>query len=533
MHSNGEMPQTKFGHDRLEPLQLARRSLMNGRTGEAFGFLERVAGLVPDDLRGWMGFLVPAVILAGLYERQYLAFRWIERTVRKVRQLRSTGSSIDDLLSEIDLLKLRVQFTERGVLGIEARLEKAFSRINDWKPWMVEFRWLFLLNLRRFDELEDLLRHPPRCKIESGTLEYATRLYCLGLRFTVDLRIRPALILLHSALRKLEECPLPEALYHKCMTLFWMARLETEKGRFVEAFQLAKDADTLAWRLKLHRVRHFRSFTYGHIYYRLGDYEKAARVSLANCLSVKPRSTYDLTNTIPALLHAAKCSLALNRLRQSRKLLSRAAAMIKNYPLASWQGYLHLLRGDLNRESGTPAGYRAARRCYRIAEKFFRNNYSEHEWWLCQLHLSRAALYLKEKNIDEVLRQASLGMDLGKNGSYPHLQAEVLLLKSFLLLEKEAPRAELYETILRNLGVVKEPVVLFKILANLYIYSWDLGDQLELTDLHLKQIERLRENIPARLYQRLYQTYVTERVVARFKSRFACSEAGQSRPASG
>ena len=85
---------------------------------------------------------------------------------------------------------------------------------------------------------------------------------------------------------------------------------------------------------------------------------------------------------------------------------------------------------------------------------------------------------------------------------------------------------------LRNLGSVREPAYLFKVLANLYIYSWDLEDGLELTDVHLKQIEKLREKLSPEIFERLYRAFVTERVLARFRSRFGGKEEGKRKIAS-
>jgi broad specificity phosphatase PhoE len=70
------------------------------------------------------------------------------------------------------------------------------------------------------------------------------------------------------------------------------------------------------------------------------------------------------------------------------------------------------------------------------------------------------------------------------------------------------------------MGLVQDPRGLFQLLANLYIYTWDLGERLDLTDLHLKQVHRLRDRLPPEVFERLYRTYVTARVVARFRRAF-------------
>ncbi len=95
-----------------------------------------------------------------------------------------------------------------------------------------------------------------------------------------------------------------------------------------------------------------------------------------------------------------------------------------------------------------------------------------------------------------------------------------MLLKSQLLLEQEASHAEsLYEDVLGSLGLVRNPTTLFKVIANLYLFSWELGDQLDLTAWHLGQIYSLAEVIDRETFDRLYDKLVVERVLERAASR--------------
>ena len=96
-------------------------------------------------------------------------------------------------------------------------------------------------------------------------------------------------------------------------------------------------------------------------------------------------------------------------------------------------------------------------------------------------------------------------------------QARSMLLKSYLLIEGHLPAADqVYEEVLRDLGLVHNPVLLFQVIANLYLYSWRLDDGLDLTDVHLRQLTRLRESIDEDVYRRLYQEYVTVPVMERW-----------------
>jgi hypothetical protein len=96
---------------------------------------------------------------------------------------------------------------------------------------------------------------------------------------------------------------------------------------------------------------------------------------------------------------------------------------------------------------------------------------------------------------------------------------DVLLLQSVLLLEEKAPKSKLYERILPRLGSIHNPENLFRILANLYIYTWELDDQIELTDLHLKQIYKLKERLAPERFEHLYTTLVSDPIFNRLKRR--------------
>lgn len=268
------------------------------------------------------------------------------------------------------------------------------------------------------------------------------------------------------------------------------------------------------------KLRYDINNTRGSIHYNRGEYREALRSYLDTCFYPAARNHFHLTKSALALLYGARCALKLGSLSQARRLISRARPLARACPYPALRGFLLLLRGDLQRESGTPAGFRKARALYASAEKIFNGFGTGQKWWLGLVYLSRGTLYLKEKNIAEALRHSSMSLELGLKDRAADIQAESLLLKSHLLLHEEAPRLDIYEGILRQLGLVRDPVVMFKILANLYIYSWDLDEHIELTDLHLKQLSGLKEVLPRETYDSLYRVHVTERVVARFRRRF-------------
>lgn len=508
----------------LESLTAARRHLLRGEVQAAFHLLDGAGRSVRAD-ETLMDFLVPAVTLAGIYDRKEQALRWIRKAISRLRSLKPReGVSAEELARELTLLRLRLLFFNQGVLGLRTRLDQAFSSITRWKPWMVDFRRLCFLNLNQYASLEQDLRKAQDCRILRGTLDYGTRLLYLGLRHTFDFKVTSAMVLLDAAVRKLDELSSPESLYQKATALFWKARLETEVGDFAKAFELAGQAEAIMKRLKISRLRYLRNSTYAHIYLRQGDYEKTLRAHLDSSFFVHQKSVFSRAHNAMALLFAARSCILLERLDRARNLLSRASRILRSCRIPVLEACLQLFRGDLQSESGIKARYPRAWEHYRKAEKILTSNGGHPAWWMCQLYLSRGTLSLKEGDFTGVLRETARGGDLCKDRGFLLLQSDSLLLKSFLLLEWKAPRAEIYDTILRQLGVVQDPVVLFKILSNLYIYTWDLGDRLDLTDLHLKQLQLLRKRIPPPTFERLYHTHVTARVLGRLRRRFGVQE---------
>jgi hypothetical protein len=306
-----------------------------------------------------------------------------------------------------------------------------------------------------------------------------------------------------------------------------------QRGDFNWAHLLIREAEAIARPYRNAALKHLINNANGWIYYSRGEYQKALRAHLNTSFSPFKSSARDRASIAMAFLHGARCALKLGSLGQARRLLSRAQPLVLKYPHPALRGYLKLLRGDLKREQGTRAGYREARRYYSAAEKIFLSHPTVNAWWMGQVHLCRGTLYLKERNIARALQEADLSMELGKRSDALELQEESLLLKSFLLLEEGAPRLDLYEMLLRSMSLVKNPVVMFLLLANLYIHSWDLEEHIELTDLHLKQIHGLSEVIPEETYSRLYGTYINDRVLVRFLSRMGMEIKGKGSPEAG
>jgi hypothetical protein len=94
-----------------------------------------------------------------------------------------------------------------------------------------------------------------------------------------------------------------------------------------------------------------------------------------------------------------------------------------------------------------------------------------------------------------------------------------VLLKSRLLLDAATPKPEVhYSDVIENLGWVRNPITRFKVLSNLYMYSWDL-QEVELTAHHLSQVHRLAKVIEPATFNGLYAEHITGRVMRRAAER--------------
>jgi len=526
MSANGESREKSRRRNALEALERARSLILDGKPSRAMRLLDHWGRTPPREIIRWIDeFLFPATRLAVVYERWALARAWIREAEKKLNKSgRSRPAEFKGLKSEIDLLKLFVQWFELDSRGLQQKVERAFSSLRNWKPWMVDFRLCLLLRENRLEEFQRHLRAPPGCAIRRGTLEYAKRLLYLGKMFTVLGRADRAITVLEACLRMLEEVPGVESLGQQGIALCYLSRGRAQIGDLKKALELLDKGEAIGRRLKRPRFDVLRSQTYSFLYWRSGDYEKGLQANLEFCFSARWRDPYYAAHAAVSVLKAARFALLLDRGDQARRLVQRATSFRNISSEPAVKACLHLLRGDLQRESGTVSGFRAAAKHYDLAEVGFRTIGWGMQTWLSLVSISRGALYLREGKIEEAIRQAEVTMAEGKNSGALDLEEAGVLLKSFLLLERDAPRYDLYETVLRNLGSVREPAYLFKVLANLYLYSWDLEDHLDLTDLHLKQIEKLREKLSPEIYDRLYRTFVTERVLARFRRRFGCQE---------
>jgi tetratricopeptide (TPR) repeat protein len=128
----------------------------------------------------------------------------------------------------------------------------------------------------------------------------------------------------------------------------------------------------------------------------------------------------------------------------------------------------------------------------------------------------RGQLHLRRGEADKALECCLKSLDMAKTHGYFPIRVRSLLLMSYLLVEGNFNAADrIYENVLRDLGLVHNPLLLFRVIANLYLYTWKLDDHLELTVHHLEQLLKLQEHIVPQTFRRLFAEHVTSRILDR------------------
>ena len=130
--------------------------------------------------------------------------------------------------------------------------------------------------------------------------------------------------------------------------------------------------------------------------------------------------------------------------------------------------------------------------------------------------LIRGEWFLQKKKYNSVMACVRKSSALAKSLQNNHLIAHSTLLESFLLIESGLNnKADIYSGILCKIHVIRHPDLLFRVLANLYLYSWEIPAQLDVTNQLIKKIRSLQTYIPKPIFQKLWREYVSNYVFSR------------------
>ena len=113
-----------------------------------------------------------------------------------------------------------------------------------------------------------------------------------------------------------------------------------------------------------------------------------------------------------------------------------------------------------------------------------------------------------------IKRSMSLANSLQDNNLFTYS----ILLSSILLLEPRVNDKEaIYEDILCKLQGIKHPHLLFRILANLYLYSWKASRSDESCQI-IKNIHSLKTVLPALTFRQLWKIYLSDIVFSQLST---------------
>ncbi len=245
-----------------------------------------------------------------------------------------------------------------------------------------------------------------------------------------------------------------------------------------------------------------------------------AKILLREVIAKWPTSREARRQIAPTvMLSQARLAVVLSAERETSEALAwlkKAAATLKHCDTPKYRARFLELKARTLGNSGRPDGLRRAFALLKQAEKLYVQIGDGHELGLVWVRCLRAELYVRAERAREAMEEVAFCAGTRAFQTELRLQDNLLLLKSRALLLKDVPRPErLYEDVLGSLGVARNPVTLFRVCANLYLYTWELNDDLELTDFHLRQVNRMAEHLPAPTFQRLYTEHVTQPVFER------------------
>lgn len=461
--------------------------------------------------------LLHLAVLAAQYGEEDLALHWIDR------EERALGSGTPRTIALHEALRVAVDLASKDYPAVDRKVHGINWDALPAAPWLVNLRLLLAVRARNWRGALCLLRRPPAAVSEAPPLldpyDHGNRLRILGIHFFQLGLWDKGMRFFRAALREFTRSAGIHARL-KEIEILGAAGMEAYRGgRLDEAEDLLTRAIGEAEE-------------YHHAFYRdkfrhelaviLADRENRERADeilldiVEGASSRRSRSGSDHFLECSALLTSAGLALDQREVETARARLEEARSLLdrRNHP--RYRGYLELQVGRLVSQESPRGGASRALEHFNRAEHHFATFGDGDLVGLAQVQLYRGCHHLSLKDVRLALAQAIECARTAAAGHCKPLQSHSILLKSRILLEQEAPQSEgLYEDILGNLGRVHSPALLFKVVANLYFYSWELDNHLELTDFHMRQLQKLGEILDRETFRRLYQRHVVRRFVRR------------------
>jgi tetratricopeptide (TPR) repeat protein len=489
------------------------RLLSHGRANDAWhAFLSSTAD--PLD------FLYRATQLAAQYEEPERALNWI-RLWRSAHAARAKLSRPEALLYQALELAVRWMGENRETV------QKALKEL-DWAempvtPWLYNLRLGMAIRNNRQDDVLLLLRNPT--PLLHGKADWSdpyhrgNRLRLLGFYFFERGEAQRSLGYFAAALRNFSRDRCIDSRLRKIEIYGHWGKIAFREGRISESHRYLQRARRLAARFK-HRLWHdLYSIELSWVYAHRGLFSRAERIARG---VVRRQDRSAQAGGLHHFLHV-KSLLALGHFamdqgirQKAARHVARASQTLGPNSTSRLRGYLHLLRGRFYAAGATEVASLRALEEFRLAEDDFLTHGDGDVPGLLLLAFYRGHHCIQKRDVPGTLREALRCMEIAGKRRFLPARSTSLLLKSQLLLQSEIPDAErLYEEVLRDLGAIHDNVILFRVVANLYLYSWELEDHLDLTDHHLQQLHRMKRILDAETFHRLYERFVTRPVIRR------------------
>jgi len=486
--------------------------------GAAFKILEKLLRSEPaTSTEEEFECLMRATVLVSQYGEVDLARKWTEAH-RALRE--QEGSLSESDVESYKLVRLALELAEKNYALANTILEHV-----DWGraprvAWVIDVRLVIAGWRDNRKEIIDLLRGPSSVSSGSNPCHRANKLRTLGTYFLRRASRKRAARCFQAALRTYSKAPGIDARLKVIEMMGFWGSAERLDGHGAEANTLLEGAIESAVR--------FRHFFYEHLFKLDLAISHADRGSLARAeelaLSVV-QSSKSSRRVSPALRYQRVRALSLiasfaldaSDGKKAASSLKKARRALGEWDHARLEGHLHLQRGRLHALGKSARATRRALEEFDRAESCYLASGDGEANGVAKVKLYRGQVHLKQRNVQEALAQLSACDKLIREKLLTaDVKADALLLKSRMLLEGDVPGTDqFYEDVLGNLGAVHSPVKLFKIVSNLYLYSWDLDNRLDLTDYHLRQINQMSEVLDRPVFDNLYQRHVTRRVAWR------------------
>jgi tetratricopeptide (TPR) repeat protein len=511
-------------------LRRVKALLAQGECIEAKGLLSRIwNGPLPRRAPALLDLARDSAWIANLYGWEGRAERWLASARRQLLSLALSeeesevaGASLESIETS-SRLERDVEPSRRF---FERFLPLAERNPRCWSPPIVLHYLATLLLRLRFNEYDAALRRLPLRVPQFSLAEKLILLRQLAVRHLFAFRFQESVTVLRSHVRlgRALECEVDIV----SRTIVFRGYLQAARsaarlGRSAEARPWMERAAAIANRARCATLQ-VELKSASAVALESGRRYEAALDLCAEVLEHRrslPENSRRYLLELGDLGRILRLTVRVGRLRKLPALLRDLGSVLKKCPSRYYQSAYHCYMGIALRKRRSGNDLRRAQRHFQLAEGCLMDGAGSDLPLKLLLALHRAYLDHDLGDLPSALRNVLQAHDIARDIRDPLQEADSLYLFSALLLEDISSKHQLYERTLGRIGVIRSPDLLFKVVANLYLYTWELHDEgTDLADLHLKQIQRMRECLSEERFRELYDECVARPMLRRFHRHF-------------